>query len=143
MPGTNQPQHGIQGLSAKLQEFARRLTSLETWQRTMSVGPSPWTAPTLINSWVPTGALPLAQPGYLKDPLGFVHLKGRVKGGTTGTAAFVLPAGFRPGGTDLYPMGQGSLVVSFASIDASGNVIIDSTSTADNALGGITFLAEN
>src|SRR6185437_13403551 len=103
MPGTNQPQHGIQGLAAKLQEFTRRLTSLESWQRTMSVPASAWIAPTLLNSWAAATAV-----GYFQDPLGFVHLRGSMTGGTSNTLAFTLPAGFRVGTSDFWPMLQGS-----------------------------------
>jgi hypothetical protein len=34
---------------------------------------------------------------YRKDALGYVHMEGLIAGGTIGTTAFQLPAGFRPG----------------------------------------------
>lgn len=107
---------------------------------------SAWTAPTLVNSWANVGGAGTATAGYLKDPLGFVRLKGRIKSGANGTAAFVLPAGFRPGATDYYQMvvsGQASECA--AVIDSSGNVLISYTgaSATDVSLGGISFLAEN
>jgi tetrahydromethanopterin S-methyltransferase subunit B len=54
-----------------------------------------WIAPTLLNSWVNYGGV-YAVAGYYKDPIGLVHIKGLVKDGTTGTAIFSLPAGYRP-----------------------------------------------
>ncbi len=33
---------------------------------------------------------------FAKDSLGFVHLKGTIKGGTFYAAVFTLPAGYRP-----------------------------------------------
>ena len=63
--------------------------------------PDPWHRPTLNAGWVldPATALfgdPL-QPGYKKDPLGRVHLRGWVTR-TSGidTVIFTLPAGYRP-----------------------------------------------
>lgn len=103
-----------------------------------------WTAPTLINSWANIGGA-AAPAGYLKDALGFVHFRGVVHSGTSGTVAFVLPVGFRPGFQDQYPVleggpnGPAGLV-----IDASGNVSVFYTSAPANV--GLVippFLAEN
>ena len=107
---------------------------------------SAWIAPTLINSWVNQGGAGVAVAGYLKDPLGFVHLKGRIKSGANGTAAFVLPAGYRPGATDYYSVIEGGVLLAAAVIDSAGNVSVFTAgggAGADASLGGITFLAEN
>ena len=54
-----------------------------------------WIAPTLINGWTNLGgSYPTA--AYMKDAMGFVHLKGMVKGGANQTIIFVLPVGYRP-----------------------------------------------
>jgi len=144
MPGTNQPQHGIQGLAAKLQEFTRRLTSLESWQRTMSVPASPWIAPTLLNSWADFGS-GFANAGYFKDPLGLVHLQGEIIGGSSGSIAFVLPVGYRPGAFNNYAAVNGSGVMGYVQIGPTGNVeIITATGTAaQQSLVVPPFLAEN
>lgn len=34
--------------------------------------------------------------GFWRDPFGFVHLRGLIKSGTVGSAAFTLPPGYRP-----------------------------------------------
>jgi hypothetical protein len=79
----------------------------------------------------------------LKDPLGFVHLKGVLTGGANGTTAWVLPAGFRPGATtDHSP--QASTVGAAVQIGTSGLVAIAYTGApAAIGLSGVTFLAEN
>ena len=61
-----------------------------------------WIAPTLLNSWVDFGSGD--QPsGYMKDHLGFVHLRGLVKTGTVGSPIFNLPAGYRPAKDENFP----------------------------------------
>lgn len=52
-------------------------------------------APAFQNSWVNFGGSSDVA-GYWKDPLGFVVLKGVVKSGTVGSAAWTLPPGYRP-----------------------------------------------
>lgn len=104
-----------------------------------------WIAPTLVNSWVNVGGT-AATAGYLKDPIGFVHLRGRIHGGTSGSTAFTLPAGYRPSATDYYS----GVIATGASpgyvvIEADGTVLVGSGSgsTADNSLAVPPFLAEN
>jgi len=53
-----------------------------------------WIVPTLVNSWV-NYSTTNSTVAYMKDTLGFVHLKGVVKSGTSGTV-FTLPVGYRP-----------------------------------------------
>jgi len=56
-----------------------------------------WIAPTLLNGWVNYGGT--EDPvGYMKDTLGFVHIRGMIKSGVTtpGTLIFNLPPGYRP-----------------------------------------------
>lgn len=109
---------------------------------------SAWIAPTLLNSWANYGST-YATAGYLKDPLGFVHLKGAIQTGASGTSAFTLPAGYRPGGDAQFPIvivGAGatnSLGVVYIPA-SSGSVTIFGTGCASfTSLSGITFLAEN
>lgn len=100
-----------------------------------------WVAPTLINSWANLGS-GFETAEYLKDPFGFVHLKGVIVGGATGSIAFTLPAGFRPGATTLNAAG-GSAVVVDVEIAPEGNVTPFFASGVNIGLSGITFLAEN
>ena len=55
-----------------------------------------WKVPTLVNGWVQDDEADAMRIGYMKDGMGFVHLRGRVKNGTLGGQAFTLPAGYRP-----------------------------------------------
>ncbi|WP_156936144.1 hypothetical protein [Anoxybacteroides tepidamans] len=99
-----------------------------------------WIAPTLLNGWVNNGS-GFEIAGYYKDALGFIRLKGLIKGGTMGTTAFVLPAGYRPSSRRAFPVitsgGLGRV-----DIDTAGNVIVMSYGTASNgyvSLEGICF----
>ena len=61
------------------------------------VAPLGWTAPTLLNSWTNFGGS-LEPAGYLKDPLGFVHLRGvSSRLVLLALRRSRLPAGYRPG----------------------------------------------
>ena len=78
-----------------------------------------WNTASLINSWVDVST----DPGYYIDPLGRVYLKGHLTTGTSGTTAFVLPAGYRPP-VDMYfnALGTSGAAGNFVFIDTSGNV---------------------
>jgi len=52
-----------------------------------------WITPTLINGWVADGGYLV---GFYKDNFGNVRVRGRVKSGTLGSSAFILPEGYRP-----------------------------------------------
>jgi len=51
--------------------------------------------PPFMNGWVSWDS-PYNPVGFWKDALGFVHLRGVLKSGTVGSAAFTLPPGMRP-----------------------------------------------
>lgn len=51
--------------------------------------------PAFTNSWV-NEAAGWQVAAFWRDPLGFVHLRGRIKSGVVGSSAFTLPPGFRP-----------------------------------------------
>lgn len=102
-----------------------------------------WQTPTLLNSWVNFGgANTTAQ--YMKDEMGFVHLKGMIKTGTIGTVAFTLPAGYLPSseGTSRFPAVSNDAFGQLG-ITTGGNVTPLVGSSTWFALNGITFLAEN
>lgn len=104
---------------------------------------SAWHTPTLINSWTNLGS-GFQSAGYLKDPIGFVHLKGLITGGATNTVAFVLPTGYRPGATTFGAAVAGGPAAADTQIDTSGNVTIGwAGSIGDVGLSYVTFLAEN
>lgn len=96
-----------------------------------------WLTPTLLNSWVYYGA-PYATARYRKDTLGRVHVRFTLKSGTpnaSNTALFVLPAGYRPAGTQVFacegPTGYASVYV-----DGSGNVNLSIPGSSNTFLSG-------
>ena len=58
-------------------------------------------APAFTNSWVNYGT-GYANAAYWKDPFGMVHLRGLIKSGTVGNAAFTMPPGYRPEVSHLF-----------------------------------------
>lgn len=51
--------------------------------------------PAFTNAWTNFGS-GWADAAFWRDPLGFVHMRGLIKSGSVGAAAFTLPPGFRP-----------------------------------------------
>lgn len=97
-------------------------------------------APTLINNWANYGSWGGA--GYFKDSNNVVHLRGLIKDGTVPSAAFVLPAGYRPGAQTLF-MTMANGAVARVDVETGGNVYMHTGNNAYWSLDGITFLAEN
>lgn len=54
-----------------------------------------WIAPTLNAPWANVGGSE-SVAGYCKDAFGWVHLKGSIELGTSGSVAFTLPVDYRP-----------------------------------------------
>lgn len=102
-----------------------------------------WITPTFQNSWVNYGS-GFDDCKYMKDSLGFVHLKGMAKSGTSGAAIFTLPVGYRPAATLYFacPNGGGTAFMGIVSIDSSGIIKNDSGTNTYQSLNGITFKAE-
>lgn len=70
---------------------------------TPTITQTAWAAPTLLNSWVDLGSgFQVAE--YMKDSMGFVHLRGLIYNGTftDGTSIFVFPTGFTPSATEQH-----------------------------------------
>jgi hypothetical protein len=109
---------------------------------TAFLAPPAWTAPTLGNSWVDYG-LGYSAAGYYKDATGAVHLQGAIKSGTVGAAAFTLPAGYRPLGSNAYavPSGAGP-AFGVVVVAADGTVSVTVGSNVFASLSGISFRAE-
>lgn len=87
-----------------------------------AMGQEGWTNPTLTNSWANFGA-GYAAAGYMKDRLGFVHLKGLVKTGTSGNSIFTLPVGYRPAENHYMP-GLSNDLISSMVIGSDGKVTV-------------------
>jgi hypothetical protein len=112
-----------------------------TWTYVGSGG----SAPAFQNSWVnydPTGVA-FYQVMYMKDQLGFVHIRGITNGGTVGNniPIFTLPVGYRP------KLDMRFAVVSYtgegnADVQSNGNVCLENGSNTFAFLDNIYFKAE-
>ncbi len=97
-----------------------------------------WIAPTLLNSWVNFG-VGLSPAGYMKDSLGFVHLRGTVKDGNDNANIFVLPAGYRPAYQMLFGINIAGSTHGRVDVKADGSVYGEATSATHTSLNGIIF----
>lgn len=116
----------------------------------IGTGPEAWHLiggggePAFQNSWVNYGGSE-SVAAFMKDPAGFVHLRGHIKSGTSNTI-FTLPAGYRPAAhlsvCGKYFDGATPGPCTFR-ILSSGAVAPDSHhTTVQMCLDGITFRAE-
>jgi uncharacterized protein YjbI with pentapeptide repeats len=80
---------------------------------------------------------------YMKDPMGFVHLRGLVGGGTQGyNTVFTLPAGYRPQYAEYFGTTQSNIdYVPRIEVTPDGNVYVVNGGTNYTSLSGITFYA--
>jgi hypothetical protein len=97
-----------------------------------------WTAPTLINGNANYGS-GWQEAGYVKDHMGFVHLRGLVNP-VASTVMFVLPAGFRPANPQVFVAHTGEPhAVGRVDVAANGEVSFSSGNVDYITLSGITF----
>lgn len=92
-----------------------------------------------LNGWAPFGGI-YNTPGYWKDALGVVHLRGLMAGGVVGSPAFVLPAGYRPTATELIGVASNG-AFGVLGIDNAGNVTPSIGSNIWFGLDSVTFKA--
>lgn len=106
-----------------------------------------WIAPSMLNGWTNYNTSTWDVTGYMKDSLGFVHIRGFLKGGTTnaGTIVFQLPAGYRPAKNGYFCSGYNAAgSASVWQVSSTGEVIIVAGgSTTYCSMGAIIFKAEN
>jgi hypothetical protein len=102
-----------------------------------------WQAPSLLNSWVNYGS-GFDTVGYMKDSLGFVHVRGFIKSGATaaGTIIFNLPVGYRPE-SSTYATCSASPGSTMAAVElnSSGDVKYVAGNNTYMGLGHIVFKA--
>lgn len=92
------------------------------------------------NSWV-NGGSPYFAAAYTKTEDGWIRMRGAIKSGTIGLAAFVLPPGARPAATSRHAVVSNS-VFGIVDIDKNGQVIPQSpSSNVLVSLDGIQFKA--
>jgi hypothetical protein len=83
-----------------------------------------------------------APPGYAKDSLGVVHLRGDIFGGSNDTTAFVLPRGLRPSHVVYKPIYTAAGVIGYVLIQPNGKVLpFGGNVNAFASLGGASFVA--
>jgi hypothetical protein len=105
-----------------------------------TINQSAWIAPTFQNSWVNYGES-WNVAGYMKDSMGFVHLRGLVKSGTIGQCIFTLPAGYRPQYEELQIVQTSPDTFGRLDITTAGCVQPTLGSNTWFSLDGITFRA--
>jgi hypothetical protein len=91
-----------------------------------------FTAPTLLNSWVNFGA-PHMVAGYAKSSNGQVFVRGLVKSGSLGNAAFTLPVGYRPSATMKFPIDSAG-AYGYIDLLSTGDVLVFGGSNANCSL---------
>ncbi|MGF9912749.1 hypothetical protein ABEX47_17575 [Paenibacillus ehimensis] len=122
-------------------DMAARVGALEI-TRAQRAQPQ-WIAPTLVNGWVNFGSTGRYDAAYLKDSMGFVHIRGTIKNGALSMPAFILPAGYRPS-KDIVCLVQNaaSNAVGKMVIRYDGAVIPNEGTTTEVGFDTISFLAE-
>src|SRR6185437_9150672 len=79
-------------------EISSTVGGIEIWQSLRVYGgirTDAFVSAVMQNGWIAYGT-EYYSAQYMKDPMGFVHIRGSIKNGTSGAVAFTLPAGYRP-----------------------------------------------
>jgi hypothetical protein len=84
-----------------------------------------WQTPALQNAWVRYDQT-YNPPGYFKDSMGIVHLRGLVRAGTMRTSIFILPPGYTPEFRELFIVA--SFMATATTTGQSGHGRVDITS---------------
>lgn len=103
-----------------------------------------WHAVTFQNSWVNYGGT-FGPASYMKDTMGFVHLRGVIKNGSVGGfPVFNLPVGYRPAYDTSFAVHSNSAfgVVQVLGQISPGDVRVLIGNNAFVYLDGVSFLAE-
>lgn len=130
------------GLSAGLRLDAN--LGCQVWTFRVQV-PAQWQTPTFANSWTNYGS-PEATAGYTKTADGLVFLKGGLKGGTLGAAAFMLPAAYCPAERMqcvCYYFNGTSAAPGLVYVEANGDVKPAGSTNFYVSLAGISFPCSN
>lgn len=98
-----------------------------------------WITPTLLNGWTPFST-ELSTCQYMKDQLGFVHLRGLIKNGTA-DHLMTLPIGYRPG-KNIYFSTVSNWQFGWGNISGDGVVAVHSYNIEWLSMDNISFRAE-
>lgn len=78
--------------------------------------------PAFVNSWINHSSI-WDTAAFMKDSMGFVHIKGLVKSGITNVVMFTLPAGYRPKLNQLFGVDANDGVHARVDVTSLGEVI--------------------
>lgn len=117
--------------TGKLADLSVTAAKIETQQA--------WQTPAMLNGWVRYDTTH-DNVGYMKDSLGFVHLRGLIRSGTAGTV-FTLPVGYRPLFRRIYPCVSNQTIARL-DVRADGVIELAAYNNAWVSLEGVTFKAE-
>jgi len=111
--------------------------ALDTWHNIGTAG-----SPSFQNGWGNYGS-GFEVAGFTKDPCGWVHLKGLVRGGVGGQSVFTLPPGYRPAASRLFPALACCNGAASIELRPDGTVTVHPSQTttvsAYTSLEGVTF----
>ena len=155
-PKGDKGDQGIQGIQgpkgdvslAQLNEVDSKVTSLKEdcenlvleVNKKADITQEPWITPTLLDGWVSSSDRTLQ---YMKDRFGFVHFRGAIRGGETGTQPFTLPVGYRPSTLSRYLLIATESVYGIIQITSDGFTVIHSPSTANSLyFNSVSYKAE-
>lgn len=110
---------------------------LQATNAVVAVG-SGGSAPAFTNRWANYDTANYASASYWRDANGIVHLRGQVKDGAIGSAAFTLPVGYRPLKRRIFSTVANGLFAAVLVRD-DGQVIPQTGSNAIFSLDGIAF----
>jgi hypothetical protein len=94
-----------------------------------------------LNSGVSNYGNGFTTAGYMKDTLGFVHLKGTMNCPSGEFIAFTLPAGERPPTNVAFPISVGGGATGSGAVLTDGSVDLGVSSATTCAIDGMTFKA--
>lgn len=123
---------------AKQKITPTQIKDQEAWIEVGSGG----SAPAFTNSWVNFNAA-YSSCAFMKDSMGFVHLKGFVKSGSVNASIFTLPVGYRPALVEYFAVVSND---AFAEMEINPIGTIRLPIGGNNTyvtLNGITFRAGN
>lgn len=112
-----------------------------TDKRVVVAADSAWTAPGLGNSWI--NYVGAGMPaGYRRLANGLVLVRGLLSSGVLGSAAFTLPAGYRPGQDMSWATDNGGVAGGYTTVGTAGAVTPAGGTNGYVRLDTIVFLAE-
>ncbi len=132
----------------KSSEVNSNFAELKTMTDYLTVPDTGWievgsggTAPAFQNSWVNFDSAIYSTCAFRKDALGYVHMKGLIKSGSSNVSIFDLPVGYRPLKYHHFPSISNSLIGGIR-IHATGSVQMFAGTNAWIDLAVIHFKAE-